>query len=64
MDKADGTVWRAVRGYFQEVFWRSDNRSGVRGQVGAYHHTLSTYINRLVEAGLRLASQFSDLWGF
>jgi ubiquinone/menaquinone biosynthesis C-methylase UbiE len=54
MDKADGTVWRVVRSYFQEVFWRSDNRSGVRGQVGAYHHTLSTYVNRLVETGLCL----------
>jgi ubiquinone/menaquinone biosynthesis C-methylase UbiE len=54
MDKADGTVWRALRGYFQEVFWRSDNRSGVRGQVGAYHRTLSTYVNCLIEAGLSL----------
>jgi ubiquinone/menaquinone biosynthesis C-methylase UbiE len=54
MDQADGTVWRAVGGYFQEVFWRSDNRSGVRGQVGAYHRMLSTYVNRLVEAGLSL----------
>ena len=54
MDEADGTVWRAVRGYFQEVFWRSDNRSGVRGQVGAYHRMLSTYVNALVETGLCL----------
>jgi ubiquinone/menaquinone biosynthesis C-methylase UbiE len=54
MDKADGTVWREVRGYFQEVFWRSDNRSGVRGQVGAYHRMLSTYVNALVETGLCL----------
>ena len=53
-EKADGTVWREVRGYFREVFWRSNNRSGVRGQVGAYHRMLSTYVNGLVEAGLCL----------
>jgi ubiquinone/menaquinone biosynthesis C-methylase UbiE len=54
MDKADGTLWREVRSYFREVFWRSDNRSGVRGQVGAYHRMLSTYANALVETGLCL----------
>ena len=53
-EQADGTVWREVRGYFREVFWRSDNRSGVRGQVGAYHRMLSTYVNGLIEAGLCL----------
>lgn len=47
-----GTVRREVRGYFREIFWRSDNRHGVRGQVGAYHRTLSTYLNTCVEAGL------------
>jgi ubiquinone/menaquinone biosynthesis C-methylase UbiE len=54
MDRPDGTVWRAIRGYFAEVFWHSDNSSGVRGQVGAYHRMLSTYVNALVEAGLCL----------
>jgi hypothetical protein len=47
-------MWAEVRGYVAEVFWRSDNQGGVRGQVGAYHHMLSTYVNALVEAGLRL----------
>ena len=43
---------RAVTSYFVEGTWRSDNPEGVRGKVGAYHRTLSTYINTLSEAGL------------
>ena len=46
----DGIVQR----YFDEGFWRSDNANGVRGKVGAYHHTLSTYVNSLVELGFML----------
>jgi ubiquinone/menaquinone biosynthesis C-methylase UbiE len=46
----DGTV----QSYFNEGFWQSDNLNGVRGKVGAYHHTLSTYLNNLVGAGLLL----------
>ena len=34
-------------GYFREGFWRSDNPNGVRGQAGAYHRTLSTYVNAI-----------------
>ena len=49
-----GTVRREVRGYFREIFWWSDNKNGVRGQVGAYHRTLATYLNTCVEAGLSL----------
>lgn len=51
---ADGTVYREVRDYFTEGFWRSDNPQGVRGQVGAYHRMLSTYLNALAEAGFLL----------
>lgn len=47
-----GTVKREVRGYFQELFWHSDNRHGVRGQVGAYHRTLTTYLNACIAAEL------------
>ncbi len=54
--KAGGTVKREVRGYFREGFWRSDNPDGVRGKVGAYHRTLTTYFNTLAETGLRLES--------
>jgi ubiquinone/menaquinone biosynthesis C-methylase UbiE len=54
LSEQDGAVSRAVRGYFEEKFWRSDNPHGVRGQVGAYHRTLSTFINTLVAAGLAI----------
>lgn len=54
MNGEDGTVYREVRGYFTEGFWRSDNPRGVRGQVGAYHRMLSTYLNALAEAGFVL----------
>ena len=54
-----GTVRREVRGYFREIFWFSDNRHGVRGQVGACHRTLTTYLNACIEAGLSL-EQFAE----
>ena len=54
LTEADGVIHRTVRGYFNEKFWQSDNPHGVRGKVGAYHRTLSTYINTLAEAGLLL----------
>lgn len=60
---ANGEIRRQVRTYFAEGFWRSDNPHGVRGKVGAYHRTLSTYVNTLVEAGLtveRLAEPQAD----
>ncbi len=49
--KAGGIVKREVRGYFREGFWRSDNRNDVRGRVGAYHRTLSSYLNVAIGAG-------------
>ncbi len=54
MNAEDGAVYRGVRGYFTEGFWRSDNPRGVRGQVGANHRMLSTYLNALAEAGFLL----------
>ena len=54
-----GTVRREVRGYFREIYWRSDNPHGVRGQVGAYHRTLTTYLNACVSAGMAL-EQFAE----
>ena len=51
----DGTIiGRTVRGYFAEDWWRSTNPMGVRGQVGSYHRTLTTYVNGLLDAGLRI----------
>lgn len=46
-----GDVCRVVKNYFNEGFWRSDNKNGVRGQIGTYHRTLSTYLNTLIDAG-------------
>jgi ubiquinone/menaquinone biosynthesis C-methylase UbiE len=47
----DGAM-RAVGRYFSEGHWRSDQRTGPPGKVGAYHRTLSTYVNALTAAGL------------
>lgn len=47
----DGAM-RAVSRYFREGHWRSDRRTGPPGKVGAYHRTLSTYLNALTAAGL------------
>ena len=54
MDTAGNFVARRVRRYVDEGFWQSDNPAGVRGKVGAYHRTLSSYLNGLVSAGLVL----------
>ncbi len=51
---ADGAAGRTVRSYFVEGRWWSENRAGVRGQVGAYPRTLSTYLNTLVSAGFSI----------
>lgn len=45
---------RLVRGYFDEGYWRSDTRTGPPGKVGAYHRTISTYVNALADAGLTI----------
>ena len=45
---------QAITSYFVEGLWRSDNLNGVRGKVGAYHRTLSTYLNTLAQAGFTL----------
>jgi len=51
---ADGDLTWEISTYFVEGFWRSDNPEGVRGRVGAYHRTLSTYLNNLVRAGFQI----------
>ncbi len=45
---------RTVGSYFSEGYWRSDDGPGPPGKVGAYHRTLSTYLNTMLEAGLIL----------
>jgi len=53
VETSEGTA-RTIRQYFEEGYWRSDTRTGPPGRVGAYHRTLSTYINSLTDAGLQL----------
>lgn len=45
--------WPRDRGYASEGWWSTDG-SGVRGQVGANHRMLSTYLNAVMRAGLEL----------
>jgi SAM-dependent methyltransferase len=40
---------RRVRRYAAEGYWRSHGKTTLRGRVGAYHRTLSTYLNGLAQ---------------
>lgn len=53
METPEGAV-RTIGRYFVEGYWRSDTRLGPPGKVGAYHRTLSTYVNALTAVGLQL----------
>jgi 2-polyprenyl-3-methyl-5-hydroxy-6-metoxy-1,4-benzoquinol methylase len=53
IEAPEGTT-RTIARYFVEGHWRSDTRPGPPGKVGAYHRTLSTYVNALTDAGLAL----------
>ncbi|MDQ6883833.1 MAG: class I SAM-dependent methyltransferase [Candidatus Dormibacteraeota bacterium] len=48
-----GRPAKLVTGYFEEGFWRSDDLEGVR-RVGAYHRTVSTYLNAFIQSGFTL----------
>jgi 2-polyprenyl-3-methyl-5-hydroxy-6-metoxy-1,4-benzoquinol methylase len=50
----DGVPIRTVRGYWDEGYWRSDERVGPPGKIGAYHRTLATYVNALTAAGFTI----------
>jgi 2-polyprenyl-3-methyl-5-hydroxy-6-metoxy-1,4-benzoquinol methylase len=50
----EGILLHAFHDYFEESFWCSSNLSSVRGRVGAYHRTLSTYLNSFLTVGLVL----------
>ena len=52
--------WPPERGYGAEGWWTSPahNPDGARIRVGSYHRTLSTYLNALAKAGLRLERAF------
>lgn len=53
METPQGAV-RTIGSYFVEGYWLSDARPGPPGKVGAYHRTLSTYVNTLTDVGLQL----------
>jgi len=53
VDGPDGLPGRLVARYLDEEFWRSPNPEGVR-RAGAYHRTLSTYLNAFVRHGFCL----------
>ena len=41
-------------GYFAEGWWLAEGHHGYRGVVGGHHRTVSTYLNAIVDAGLRI----------
>ena len=45
--------WPPQHGYSWEGWWATGT-DGVRGRVGAYHRTLSTYLNAVIKAGLQI----------
>lgn len=51
LDGADGDLQRVVPRYLSEGHWVSTYPHGVRGQVGAWHRTLSTYVNTAIHTG-------------
>lgn len=54
LERDDGRIARVSGHYFTEGYWAPENAPGVRGRVGAQHRTLGTYLNGLLEAGLRI----------
>jgi ubiquinone/menaquinone biosynthesis C-methylase UbiE len=50
----DGRSHRMITDYFTEGFWQSDRRVGPSRLVGAYHRTLGTYLNTLIETGFTI----------
>ncbi len=51
-DHVDGSVRRTVGRYFDEGYWDGPGAHTVTLPVGAYHRTLSSYVNCLAGAGL------------
>jgi ubiquinone/menaquinone biosynthesis C-methylase UbiE len=51
-DHVDGSVRRTVGRYFQEGYWSGPGAHAAALPVGAYHRTLSSYVNALARAGL------------
>lgn len=51
LDDDDGDLTRSARMYLTEGHWVSSYPLGVRGQVGAWHGTLSTYVTTSIRSG-------------
>lgn len=50
IDAEDGELARLARSYLTEGHWVSSYPQGVRGQVGAWHRTLSTYVTTAIRS--------------
>lgn len=59
--KNDDNISRQIHTYKNEGLWYSKNKQGVRGQVGAYHRMLSTYINALIQTGFIIENMIEPL---
>ena len=59
--KNEDKISRCVHTYTHEGLWYSTNKQGVRGQVGAHHRMLSTYINSLAKAGFIIEQMIEPL---
>ncbi len=53
LDEEGNFIAVRVMRYFAEGYWNSGGE-GVRGRVGSYHRTLSSYLNTLLESGFQL----------
>jgi SAM-dependent methyltransferase len=51
MDTTEGDLQRVAPCYLSEGHWVSTYPHGVRGQVGAWHRTISTYVNTAIRTG-------------
>ena len=52
-DENGNSIAYTIQQYAKEGFWQSGS-AGVRGHMGAYHRTLSTLVNDLLDAGFIL----------
>jgi ubiquinone/menaquinone biosynthesis C-methylase UbiE len=62
LDESGHPIAYAVRRYATEGFWDSGG-DGVRGRMGSYHRTLSTYVNDLISSGFTLERLVEPLAG-
>lgn len=51
IDGVDGDLQRVAAQYLSEGHWISTYPQGVRGQVGAWHRTISTYVTTAIGSG-------------